>query len=587
MCKPSNSKIEDRAIGALRSIIDIHLTMGHQFNSMDKEMSWDGFIWLYKNKLQDKRNFDDKIPVQIKGHIDENKKYINKKRINYPVYLDDLQVYFQDRGVLYFQIFMSNDGTESEIFYTSLFSTKNKRYLEKAKNKGNKKSINILFTKLEKKADKIYYVVKQFSNESKKQGFGTEQIVQNAISVNDMDKIKEIKASAVGCYNYFDILKRIGDGDVSFYGIMPGSQLELPIEWHENSTLFLGGVVNNCVCIADKQYYNRYQIRASSKEFILKLSDNLQFNITENKFSFKAQTIIKELRNDAEFLLTLMNHTEITIGDITLKYSNLNIPKGLRDELQFYIDLDDTLSMIEFKYDKPFKEISDSTLKFFSDIVAIKKGLKNNNLPNKIHSYNPKVDDKYIPLIIIKKQDGEENMLFNTIYSRRFQPFISNDNDEHFKVPVYAYIEPNIISNLYEFKYDYFYEQINDSDINDFTADIINQSALTLIHAYDSVKDKRLLEIALYTLDKMKSLQSADNNNNYTNKLQIKKRLGSLNEDDISYLNDLESEDLQLLCAKSTLLDNKPEAKKHYNQMTAEIKKLFKSFPIYTLYKQL
>ena len=41
MSMPSNNKIEDRALGALRNIIDDHATMGHEFCSMDKEMSWD------------------------------------------------------------------------------------------------------------------------------------------------------------------------------------------------------------------------------------------------------------------------------------------------------------------------------------------------------------------------------------------------------------------------------------------------------------------------------------------------------------------------------------------------------------------
>lgn len=67
MYKPSNTKIEDRAIGALSNIIDDHQTMGHQFNSMDKEMSWDGYIWIFKNVngSQNKDNYDDKVPVQI------------------------------------------------------------------------------------------------------------------------------------------------------------------------------------------------------------------------------------------------------------------------------------------------------------------------------------------------------------------------------------------------------------------------------------------------------------------------------------------------------------------------------------------
>ncbi len=38
MSMPSNNKIEDRALGALRNIIDDHATMGHEFCSMDKEI---------------------------------------------------------------------------------------------------------------------------------------------------------------------------------------------------------------------------------------------------------------------------------------------------------------------------------------------------------------------------------------------------------------------------------------------------------------------------------------------------------------------------------------------------------------------
>lgn len=123
MLQPSNSKIEDRAIGALSNIIDDHQTMLHQFNSMDKEMSWDGYIWIYKNVngSQDKSNFDDKVSVQIKGHIDKHGKYINKKYITYGVSLEDLRVYFNDRGVLYFEVFMSEDGKKEKFFMLHCF----------------------------------------------------------------------------------------------------------------------------------------------------------------------------------------------------------------------------------------------------------------------------------------------------------------------------------------------------------------------------------------------------------------------------------------------------------------------------------
>ncbi len=74
-------------------------------------------IWIYKdiNGTQDKRNYDDKVPVQIKGHVDKNRKYIDEQKITYFVDLDDLEVYFQDRGVLFFEVFMTEDGKDREV----------------------------------------------------------------------------------------------------------------------------------------------------------------------------------------------------------------------------------------------------------------------------------------------------------------------------------------------------------------------------------------------------------------------------------------------------------------------------------------
>ncbi len=125
-----NSKIENRALNALENIIDAHNTMSHQFNSLDKEMSWDGSILIFKDNEGDtnKANFDDEVRVQIKGHIDDpaknksrKREYLGRQRITYPVDLIDLQIYSKGGGAIYFEIFMSPDGKESEIFYASLY----------------------------------------------------------------------------------------------------------------------------------------------------------------------------------------------------------------------------------------------------------------------------------------------------------------------------------------------------------------------------------------------------------------------------------------------------------------------------------
>ena len=48
MLKPSNTKIEQKAINALESVIDAHMTMDYEFNTHDKEIFWDGYIYLYR-----------------------------------------------------------------------------------------------------------------------------------------------------------------------------------------------------------------------------------------------------------------------------------------------------------------------------------------------------------------------------------------------------------------------------------------------------------------------------------------------------------------------------------------------------------
>ena len=81
---PSSTKTEQRAVNALEAIIDEHSTMVHQFNGNDKEMSWDGYIWLYKKNdgAQSKSNFDGRVSVQIKGHNDPQHKFLNNKKIS-------------------------------------------------------------------------------------------------------------------------------------------------------------------------------------------------------------------------------------------------------------------------------------------------------------------------------------------------------------------------------------------------------------------------------------------------------------------------------------------------------------------------
>ena len=104
------------------------------------------------------------------------------------------------------------------------------------------------------------------------------------------------------------------------------------------------------------------------------------------------------------------------------------MPKELEKELKFYLDLDKVLSMIGLDFDKPLKDADEKELKQLADLVCVKRGLRNNLLTEKFHTYNWMFGDRYVPVIIIRHDNDEENDLYNAIYTRTIRTATSNED---------------------------------------------------------------------------------------------------------------------------------------------------------------
>lgn len=582
------SKIEERAIRALENIIDEHSTMQSQFNRMDREMSWDGYIWIFKKGGgQNKENFDDKVPVQIKGHIDREQKYINKKRITYSVEIADLKVYFRDRGIVYFEIFMSEDGKRRELFYSSLFPSKLKSYIETAEKKGNKEYISVSFSKLEKTADKLYIIIKQFSIESRKQGFGIGPTVQNTIMVKDMEKVTSITASAIGVANQYEFLQRLSEGDVCLYGTIEGCPMPFPLEWYDNRTYVIKQRIQQTIGIDSRIFYEEYDVVTNSNGGIILIpSENLEIDVTNGKFTLKENSNLRQLRVDAEFLLCAMQNTSFTIGNNDFQYRRLNMPKALEDQLEFYIQLDDVLQMIEFNFKKPFKTLSKQIKQQLVSIVAMKNGLYNKDLIDKQHIFNWEIEDKYIPVIVSRRENDDRNDLVNAIYTRKHQTFDVDEKGHYFRVPLFVIIDKHILANLYYYDYAYIKEQIDKADVNECTLGTLNYAALQLINVYDATKDEKMLDLAEYQLEQIEKLEG-QKSYYLLNRLQIKYRKKELSTNDKKRLLQVKAEDNVVLFGRSVLLQEKEDAGHYYGELTDEERESIKDYPIMYLYQDL
>ena len=168
-------------------------------------------------------------------------------------------------------------------------------------------TINISFNKLEKTPEKLYVIVKQFSQESKRQGFGLGEIVQNTIMAKDLDKVTSITATAIGVSNELEFMQRLSTGDICFYGTTKENQIKVPITWEENSKHYLQHQVDNSVSINGIIYYDRYSIILSSAgEKFLVLSENLNIELDKGRFHIVCKTGIKQFGKDTHFVLELI-----------------------------------------------------------------------------------------------------------------------------------------------------------------------------------------------------------------------------------------------------------------------------------------
>lgn len=587
MQKPSTTKIEKRAISVLESIINEHSTMDHNFNSDDKELAWDGYITLYKtnNGDQSKKNFDNRVHVQIKGHNDEKQRYIHKEKIKYKVSLDDLKAYATEKGVLYFQIFFKDN--DKQVFYCSLYPSKIADYLDEAKERHNEKTINIPFSKLDMTPEALYVVAKQFSEEAVKQGSVSNPLVKDRIRKEDFDKIKSLDISVVGAKNSYEALARLSSGDVCIYGKIDGDKYERPLEWRDNTVFSLEQEVDNEIVVDDIVYYSKYRCKTDSKGgTVITLSPNLKmiFDKEKYKIRFTALSTFKEIHNDVRFLLHTIKTKRILLGGqqtfFGFIFTNENIKK-----LELHKDLFDLLEDIGFETSMTWSQLSEKQINQLYKIVEIYYNSLEKRFSEEFYKYLWSFEGKYIPIVIQKHNNRSE--FINAVYAEKLAIFLPDEkmNSMGYRMPLFANQTVEVLSNLYYYNYDLFREQIDSCEINSITQPALNNCVLLLINVFDKNRDMKLLDLAEYLLKKLEYPES--DKLHLLNMLQIKKRRCPLDDNDIDLLNQMDDSNTQIAFGKYVLLEEKEKAFNFFEQLTTPQKEFYKGTPIYKLYSEL
>lgn len=584
--KLPTSKIESRAINLLESIADNHNSIDYQFNKSDKEMSWDGFIWLFETGTSEfsKSSFKYRAPVQIKGHSVSDDDIPANDRVGFPVDLLDLKAYSTEKGVVYFHIFVGPE--RGEIFYRSLYPSVIASILDRATEKGNEKSITIQFSRLPRNPDILYEIVEQFCEEAFKQGSTGTPLVQDRIKLPDFDKISRISVNVVGDLHGEKLLQRLASGDVCMYGKIGDEKHPRPIEWFEHTHFFVSQEVTNQLSIGEEVFYDKYKLEIDTLgKKIISPSSNIQLRLSEEKLFFKPVTTTREIYEDLLFIKKLGAKKTLCIGDEIISCKGLSLTSDFQEALEFFSDLYIALQAIGYEPEHKFFQFGDKDYCQLRELVKIKRGETKEPLKNGFYKHLWKFDEKNIPLLITKEEN--EIKLYNAVYTDKIALYssISEQPDAKYRVPLFMQLEEEILSNLYEIRYDLLRNQIDDSDICTESEPILTHCVLLLIKVYDLNQDINFLDLADYLLEKL--IYTKENPSNLINAIQIKKRRGTFAEDDLFLLRNMISEDVATNFGIYVLLEDYYSAKACVEDFKPETKENVEEWPIYNLYQKL
>lgn len=575
-------KIEKSAILALKRIICLHGKMNELLNENDKEPSWDGDIFVYSNEDLKVENIIYKIPTQVKGKNDES--LLNRTRITYPVKYKHLRNYFNNGGVCYFVIVISDDGERTTIFYNALTPIKLQSLLKGTEKKGSDQTKSVSLNRLNNNdKNELCRVLMQFGHDSGEQG--AKELVRKAISLEDMEKIDSIRATTF-VSDKENIFKEVTNGEICWYGHLADADIWLPFDYDTQMQM----EVINCVKIEksfridEEVYYDSFEIRKNGDvTFSLKLSENLIINFQKRNFDFKLKSDLTQVMRDIHFLEAMRYGKTFYVGEHKVcEYTNLQLSDGLQQMIKELKQLQLALIKFDIELNKDFRDFTDEDWKAVDELLHIYQGKIKPKNENAWHMWW--WQGKVVPFFLIVDPNGELCIENGACFKHIKISVGSEAKDERYIVPPFIMFKRDIWEKLYDVDEGILLEELDKGEFNKETSANFTQLFLEILSAYDVTKNEKYYDVAKTISDRLLVI---DSEADYVklNRLQLLKRKRNLTENELQELEKIETntEDVKVACAANILLENRRRAKTKLDEMSDEDKNLFMTFPIYNL----
>ena len=563
-----------------------------KFKEDDKGLSWDGHIEVYSREKGKKSDFVGKCEVQIKGHEVFDISEMRKKKIQFGVNLEDLRIYQNNGGVLYFVVYIArlqNGQISCAAFYNSLLPFKISKILKHTKYKQKNKTVE--FYKFPKECKEMERVINFFIRHSRLQ---SGKFYNNDNSDTFINK--------VGFYDTVSILDNPKDTILSFnnepiylYKKIEDSVTFIPIEMG----FVTNAIINDLpikVSIDGKIYFVKAHLKFKRKEKNISVILNRGLSISnignkkEGKVKFNNNCTIDEYIDNLQFIFALSKGKELQIENIAtgINFSLDKKSADIENAINYHTKIQTLFQTLHIDKEvllSSFQHSDFDKLIFLYETIVEQKETTyvEDSIRNKsIIKAKMKIGKLQILMLISKVDDGK--FIYEDFFNIKKHHFwVSTVKDRKNKYPCSAcvMVSKEDILNSDNVYYEGIVQSITNVPYSQCYGDDVTNLIVEMLAAYDEQKNEKLLDS---TISIAKWLYECDSKNLYysLNMLQAVKRKRLLNDNEINQLIEYRKneEDPFNLAAISAILGDKLGYEHYLKALSDEQKEAFLMYPI-------
>lgn len=585
----NSKRIEEIAVHYVETIVLENPYLGKYLSTNDKEPSWDGNIYVYKDVSGSKESILGRVPVQIKGSTSFD---MNNK--TYPIQVVDLKNYLDDGGVIYIVVAIENEI--KTVFYKQLLPTDIKRLLY---GKEAQKTISTKLNLLPLDNAAVLAIFKDFLKAKPK------EMSYSSLNIENQSQIFETSIQNGGEVTFefsgkslLDVFDKNERKELRLYTQSSSNPIPIPsVEEIKNLTVY--EELDTEVKVNGITFYNSViRERTDVHEVIIHFGKSYKFKVVDNNeanLNFKMTKVLSDVEKDYKFFSLFIKYNTFEIFGDSINFSyqtnDSNLLSQVDDEyskLSNVIKLWNKLNLnLEFDLEK-LSGIQQYNLLLVSDSVI-----------NKIPLQMKKIQKRGMYIL----DCGSIDLIFYAVLTSEgyiFYDFFDIDElqskeDDWQRIIDFCKINLKIMTNLANIDLKkIFYISKRYHKIQPIEG--IEYVLLKAIGYSDQLKDEdvkdRTLEVCLeFAKWLYEEIETEDNEYSMLlNILQIKYRQKKLNSEDYQQLVQILSNNLldsKYKFGAAVLLDKKVLADKYLETIEQDYVHELKELPIYEIYTKL